>query len=101
MSYTRWHGGLHRLYSTYEVVCYYAWITLESNDRSKAPGLSLLPLSMIKGRRSVDTEKEDINSRIAVNRERQREIQARYSGTAKPKSMNDRHDLDRLEDERR
>ncbi|KAI7887323.1 lmbr1 domain-containing protein [Lichtheimia hyalospora FSU 10163] len=66
-----------------------------------APGLSLLPLSMIKGRRNVDAEKEDIGSRIAVNRERQREIQARYSGTAKPKNMSDRHELDRLEDERR
>ena len=56
---------------------------------------------MIKGRRNVDAEKEDIGSRIAVNRERQREIQARYSGTAKPKNMSDRHELDRLEDERR
>lgn len=56
---------------------------------------------MIKGRRSVDTETEDINSRLAVNRERQREIQARYSLTAKPKSLSDRHELDRLEDERR
>ncbi|KAI7847258.1 hypothetical protein BDC45DRAFT_23226 [Circinella umbellata] len=66
-----------------------------------APGLSLLPMNMIKGRRRIESENEDVDNRLAVNRERQREIQSRYTGTNKPISTRDQRELDNLDDEER
>ncbi|KAI9258776.1 hypothetical protein BDA99DRAFT_514103 [Phascolomyces articulosus] len=66
-----------------------------------APGLALLPMNMIKGRRRLEAENEDVDNRLAVNRERQREIQSRYTGTNKPISARDQRELDNLDDEER
>ncbi|KAI8141821.1 putative LMBR1 domain protein [Fennellomyces sp. T-0311] len=66
-----------------------------------APGLSLLPMNMIKGRRRIEAEGEDVDNRLAVTRERQRELQARYTGTNKPISARDQRELDNLDDEER
>ncbi|KAI9321721.1 hypothetical protein BX666DRAFT_1904973 [Dichotomocladium elegans] len=66
-----------------------------------APGLSILPFSMIKGRRRIKAESEEVNSRLTVNRERQRELQAKYTGTNKILSKRDQRALDDLSDEER
>ncbi|KAI9494203.1 LMBR1-like membrane protein-domain-containing protein [Zychaea mexicana] len=66
-----------------------------------APGLSLLPMNMIKGRRRLEAENQDVDNRLAVNRERQRELQARYTGTSKAISARDQRELDNLDDEER
>ncbi|CDS05322.1 hypothetical protein LRAMOSA07851 [Lichtheimia ramosa] len=66
-----------------------------------APGLSILPFNMIKGRRRIEAETEDVDNSLAVNRERQREIQAHYAGTNKPISGRDQRELDNLDDEER
>lgn len=56
---------------------------------------------MIKGRRRLEAETEDVDNSLAVNRERQREIQAHYAGTNKPISGRDQRELDNLDDEER
>lgn len=56
---------------------------------------------MIKGRRRIEAETEDVDNSLAVNRERQREIQAHYAGTNKPISSRDQRELDNLDDEER
>ncbi|KAJ8661173.1 hypothetical protein O0I10_002921 [Lichtheimia ornata] len=66
-----------------------------------APGLSILPFNLIKGRRRIEAETEDVDNSLAVNRERQREIQAHYAGTNKPISSRDQRELDNLDDEER
>ncbi|KAG2208519.1 hypothetical protein INT47_010215 [Mucor saturninus] len=64
-----------------------------------APGLSLLPISLIKGRKGIDAEQEDVENRVAANKERQRVIRSRYIGRNMPKTEADV--LDSLEDEER
>ncbi|KAI9321887.1 hypothetical protein BX666DRAFT_1906684 [Dichotomocladium elegans] len=56
---------------------------------------------MIKGRRRLESEKNDLDNKLAVNRERQREIRARYGGVSKIMNVRDQSELDRLEDEAR
>ena len=58
-------------------------------------------MNMIKGRRRIESENEDVDNRLAVNRERQREIQSRYTGTNKPINTRDERELDNLDDEER
>ncbi|KAI9476205.1 MAG: hypothetical protein EXX96DRAFT_576195 [Benjaminiella poitrasii] len=64
-----------------------------------APGLSLLPIQMIKGRKGIDAENEDIENRLTATRERQRVLLAKYMNRSIP--SRDRRQLDELEDEER
>ncbi|ORY92301.1 LMBR1-like membrane protein-domain-containing protein [Syncephalastrum racemosum] len=66
-----------------------------------APGLSILPFNMIKGRRRIDAENDDVDNRLAVTRERQRAIQAKYAGSNATLSGRDQRELENLEDEER
>lgn len=67
----------------------------------KAPGLSILPFNMIKGRRKIEAENEDVDTRLAVVRERQRAIQSKYAGSNKLLTERDQRNLENLEDEER
>ncbi|KAM3578990.1 hypothetical protein VKS41_008526 [Umbelopsis sp. WA50703] len=64
-----------------------------------APGLSILPFNMIKGRRRLETEEMDIEARLSECREQQRAIKLKAS----PESMSarDLRRLENLEDEER
>ncbi|KAG0167916.1 hypothetical protein DFQ30_005504 [Apophysomyces sp. BC1015] len=64
-----------------------------------APGLSILPMNMIKGRRGLDAENEDVENRLVAVRERQRALQAKYVGANKPSSSRDQREIENLEDE--
>ncbi|KAI8060859.1 hypothetical protein BC940DRAFT_311265 [Gongronella butleri] len=66
-----------------------------------APGLSLLPINMIKGKRKLDEEEEDVSSQLAVVRERQHMLQAKYAGNNKVMSTRDYRAIENLEDEER
>lgn len=67
----------------------------------QAPGLSILPFNMIKGRRKLEAENEDVNTRLAVVRERRRAIESKYAGSSKTLTTRDQRDLENLEDEER
>ncbi|KAI8997686.1 hypothetical protein BDB01DRAFT_771978 [Pilobolus umbonatus] len=60
-----------------------------------APGLSLLPFNMIKGRKHIDVESEDVENRLVATQERQRVIKLRGV------SIRNQAELDELEDEER
>ncbi|SAM00733.1 hypothetical protein [Absidia glauca] len=66
-----------------------------------APGLSLFPIGLIKGRKRLDIENEDVDNQLAVVRERQRALQAKYSGNNKVMTTHDYRNLENLEDEER
>ncbi|OZJ05692.1 hypothetical protein BZG36_01412 [Bifiguratus adelaidae] len=62
-----------------------------------APGMSLLPIGMIKGRRDIQTEDQEVSARLAINRENQRAITAKYANNNASMSTRDRKHLDALE----
>ncbi|KAK4509176.1 CDP-diacylglycerol--glycerol-3-phosphate 3-phosphatidyltransferase [Mucor velutinosus] len=64
-----------------------------------APGLSLLPISLIKGRQRIDAESEDVENRLTATRERQRVIRSKYMNRAMPNR--DQREIEELEDEER
>ncbi|GAA5802075.1 hypothetical protein HPULCUR_007535 [Helicostylum pulchrum] len=64
-----------------------------------APGLSLLPISLIKGRKGIDAENEDVENRLAATKEKLRVLRSRYIG--KNMSSKDQRILEELEDEER
>ncbi|KAF7728493.1 hypothetical protein EC973_006046 [Apophysomyces ossiformis] len=64
-----------------------------------APGLSILPLNMIKGRRGLDAENEDAENRLMAVRERRRAMQAKHVGANKALSSKDQREIENLEDE--
>ncbi|KAI8065024.1 hypothetical protein BDF21DRAFT_346581, partial [Thamnidium elegans] len=64
-----------------------------------APGLSLLPISLIKGRKGIDAENEDVENRLAATKEKLRVLRSRYIG--KSMSSKDQRNLEELEDEER
>ncbi|KAI9360639.1 hypothetical protein BD770DRAFT_341643 [Pilaira anomala] len=64
-----------------------------------APGLSLLPISLIKGRKGIDAENEDVENRLAATKERLRVLRSRYIGRTMPNK--DQRALEDLEDEER
>ncbi|KAI7900291.1 LMBR1-like membrane protein-domain-containing protein [Cokeromyces recurvatus] len=64
-----------------------------------APGLSLLPLQLIKGQKRIDAKVEDIENRLVSIRERQRMLLSKYMNRTIPNK--DRRELDELEDEER
>lgn len=65
----------------------------------QAPGLSLLPISLIKGRKHIDAENEDVENRLTATKERQRAIRSKHSGRNIPhreqKELDDLEDLER------
>lgn len=65
----------------------------------QAPGLSILPFNMIKGRRRLETEEVDVEARLSECREQQRAIKLKSS----PESLSakDLRRLENLEDEER
>ncbi|KAL9541668.1 hypothetical protein PS6_010194 [Mucor atramentarius] len=64
-----------------------------------APGLSLLPISLIKGRQRIDAESEDVENRLTATRERLRVIRSKYMNRAMPNR--DQREIEELEDEER
>ncbi|RUS20558.1 hypothetical protein BC938DRAFT_475543 [Jimgerdemannia flammicorona] len=65
-----------------------------------APGLSLLPFSLLKGRRRLDADDADLSVRIAICREKQRAITGKYAHS--PTAItNMNRELQRLEREER
>lgn len=65
----------------------------------QAPGLSLLPISMIKGRQRIDAEGEDVENRLTATRERQRVLRSKYINRTMPNR--DQREIEELEDEER
>jgi LMBR1 domain-containing protein 1 len=61
--------------------------------------LSLLPLNMIKGRRRIDAESEDVENRLTASRERQRVLRSKYMNRSIPNR--EQRELEELEDEER
>ncbi|KAJ2958400.1 hypothetical protein NQZ79_g6002 [Umbelopsis isabellina] len=80
LPYLGWHARFHQLYGN-------------------APGLSILPFNLIKGRRRLETEEMDVDARLSECREQQRAIKLKAS----PESMSakDLRRLENLEDEER
>ena len=68
-------------------------------DLSKASGLSLLPIRMIKGRQGIDAEIEDVENRLTATKERQRVLKSRYSNRSIP--AREQRELEELEDQER
>ncbi|CEG65235.1 hypothetical protein RMATCC62417_02058 [Rhizopus microsporus] len=64
-----------------------------------APGLSLLPMDLMKGRRRLEDESEDVENRLIAAKERQRAIKAKYANRSLP--VKEQRELDELEDEER
>ncbi|KAG0214659.1 hypothetical protein BGX28_001697 [Mortierella sp. GBA30] len=62
-----------------------------------APGLSILPLHLLAGRKSVPEKVNETHEELAANRERQNTILNRYPpGTNRPMSERDRHAIQEL-----
>ncbi|KAF7726822.1 hypothetical protein EC973_008423 [Apophysomyces ossiformis] len=66
-----------------------------------APGLSLLPLDLIRHRRKLDRTKQNLESREGNVRQQQQAIKAKYAGTNEALSLRDSRALENLEDEER
>ncbi|CAO3609990.1 unnamed protein product [Cunninghamella blakesleeana] len=66
-----------------------------------APGLSLFPIGLIKGRTKLQVENEDVENQLVVVRERQRELQAKYIGNSKVMTSQDYRQMENLEDQER
>lgn len=59
----------------------------------------MLPISLIKGRKGIDAENEDVENRLAATKERLRVLRSRYIGRTMPNK--DQRALEDLEDEER
>ncbi|KAI9254738.1 hypothetical protein EDC94DRAFT_618290 [Helicostylum pulchrum] len=67
-----------------------------------APGLSILPFYLIKGKSKIDAEYDEIHHRLALVRERQQLIESKYSGSDElPLDAHDYRTLENLNDEER
>ncbi|KAI8330956.1 hypothetical protein EDC96DRAFT_579812 [Choanephora cucurbitarum] len=66
-----------------------------------APGLSLLPFYLIKHKRTIDTEDEDVHRRLEIVRRQQQEIEQKYAGSDVALSTHDYRTLENLNDEER
>ncbi|KAI8093137.1 uncharacterized protein BX664DRAFT_329013 [Halteromyces radiatus] len=66
-----------------------------------APGLSLFPMGLIKGKKALDVENEDVGNQLVAVRERQRALQAKYTGNNKVMTAHDYRSMENLEDEER
>ena len=54
---------------------------------------------MIKGKKGLEEEGEDVENRLIASRERQRAIKVKYGNKSVP--VKEQRELDRLEDEER
>ncbi|KAG0009895.1 hypothetical protein BGZ80_001956, partial [Entomortierella chlamydospora] len=61
-----------------------------------APGLSLLPLHLLAGVKSIPAKIDETNAELAANREQQNTIVNRYHGTDREVSDRDRHAINEL-----
>lgn len=61
----------------------------------------MIPFKLIKGKRRIDAEKDEIENRLAIVREQQRLIEHKYSGSNEALSSSDYRDLENLNDEER
>lgn len=61
----------------------------------------MIPFKLIKGKRRIDAEKDEVVNRLAVVREQQRLIEHKYSGSNKALSSTDYRNLENLNDEER
>ncbi|KAL9548159.1 hypothetical protein PS6_006757 [Mucor atramentarius] len=66
-----------------------------------APGLSIIPFNLIKGKRRIDAEHDEINHRLVLVREQQRLIEHKYAGSDQALSAHDYRTLENLNDEER
>ncbi|KAI8088321.1 putative lysosomal cobalamin transporter [Thamnidium elegans] len=66
-----------------------------------APGLSILPFNLIKGKSKIDAEYDEIHHRLALVRERQQLIENKYSGSDEALNAHDYRTLENLNDEER
>ncbi|CEP13189.1 hypothetical protein [Parasitella parasitica] len=66
-----------------------------------APGLSIIPFNLIKGKRRIDAENDEINHRLVLVREQQRLIEHKYAGSDQALSAHDYRTLENLNDEER
>ncbi|KAL0138700.1 hypothetical protein V8B55DRAFT_1517051 [Mucor lusitanicus] len=73
----------------------------ESRTSGMAPGLSLIPFNLIKGKRRIDAENDEINHRLVLVREQQRLIEHKYAGSDQALSAHDYRTLENLNDEER
>jgi LMBR1 domain-containing protein 1 len=69
------------------------------NKYNKAPGLSLVPFRLIKGKRRLDAEFVDVESRLALVREQQRLLEHKNAGCHI--NSRDSRTLENLNDEER
>ncbi|KAI8987466.1 hypothetical protein BDF20DRAFT_850451 [Mycotypha africana] len=67
----------------------------------QAPGLSILPFQLIKGKRRIDRENDEITNRLMIVREQQKRIEHKYAGSNKALSSHDYRTLENLNDEER
>jgi LMBR1 domain-containing protein 1 len=58
-----------------------------------------LPISLIKGRKRIDVEREDVENRLVASKERQRVLESSYIGRTMP--SRERRELEELQDEQR
>lgn len=61
----------------------------------------MLPLDLIKGRKGIEAENEDVENRLTASRERQRVLRSKYSGRSHHMSSRNQRELEELEDEER
>ncbi|KAF9111293.1 hypothetical protein BGX27_005132 [Mortierella sp. AM989] len=61
-----------------------------------APGLSLLPMHLLAGLKSIPAKMSETNAQLAANREQQNAIMNRYRGGNRQVSERDRHTLTEL-----
>lgn len=103
MSYITWYAGVYWLYSKFKKIKKNRRVKKKKKSsyllQKKAPGLSLLPISLIKGRKGIDAENEDVENRLAATKEKLRVLRSRYIG--KNMSSKDQRILEELEDEER
>ncbi|CAG8705653.1 4921_t:CDS:2, partial [Acaulospora colombiana] len=74
----------------------------EDETNQQAPGLSLLPIGMIKGTKQYDSmENMEIVNSLVLNREKQRIIRSKYQGSNDTMSRVDTKELEKLQAEER
>lgn len=60
-----------------------------------------MPFDLIKGKRKIDAENDEINCRLSLVRERQRLIEHKYADSDEALSAHDYRALENLNDEER
>lgn len=95
------NGSFHCLYSK-KFHALKKCFLINLHVKTKAPGLSILPFYLIKGKSKIDAEYDEIHHRLALVRERQQLIESKYSGSDElPLDAHDYRTLENLNDEER